>query len=274
MTKKNQNPWPICLLMTAIAVLGVFCSYAHGQTPNLVVSAGPTGQGPSLTVSSDSNSPWKCFTVSGGSGTYNVVWAESNGTTGGIYFGSIATSTSGQPAPGPVPTPPSDLPLGTLTTAVSAAVAGVDTAAATKMGNTYEALAKGVDSGVIVSPLQLQLATGTQLLANFSSPELVSLSKVTAAVNGWVDAQQCSGKLSPDHMEKYSRSYHATAAALGTKTAPAASKTGNSTPAAKADPDTAHKTDGTTDQLPGQSPCKDGHCSVPGQYQPRWRWRQ
>ena len=166
------------------------------------------------------------------------------------------------------------MPIGTLTTAVSAAVTGVDQATAVKMGNTYEALAKGVDSGVIVSPLQLQLATGTQLLANFSSPELVSLSKVTAAVNGWVDAQQCSGKLTPEHMDKYSKSYHAAAAALGTKPAPAASKPGNSTPAAKVDCPITAPIAHEREQLPGQSACKDGHCPLPAQWQPRWRLRQ
>jgi hypothetical protein len=262
--------------MTAIAIAGVFlCALtARADTPHLVVSAGPTGQAPSLTVSSDSNASWKCFTVSGSSsGTYNVVWAESNGTTGGIFFGSIAVGTSGAPAPGPAPTPePTDLPIGTLTTAVSAAVAGVDQATAVKMGDTYEALAKSVDTGVIVSPLQLQLATGTQMLANFNSNELASLKNVTAAVAGWMDAQQCCGKLTSDRMDKYSRSYHATAAAIRPNaTAPAASKTGNSTPAAKADPPTVPKD--TTGQLPGQSPCANGKCPVPSQYQYRGRWR-
>ena len=262
--KSNQNPWPICIMLCAVALLGVFCCVAHGQTPNLVVSAGSTGQAPNLSITSDSQSPWKCFTVSGGSGSYGVIWAESNGTTGAIYFGSIATSSTG---PGAIaPAPATDLPLGTLTTAVSAAISGVNQVTAVKMGDTYEALAKGIDSGVIVSPLQLQLATGTQLLANFNSTELDSLKKVTAAVNGWVDAQQCCGKLTADHMEKYSRSYHAAAAAMGTKAAPAAGKPVNSTTAAKVDcthtaPALAHE----REQFPVQSPCADGHCPMPTQ---------
>jgi hypothetical protein len=178
------------------------------------------------------------------------------------------------------PAPATDLPIGTLTSSVSAAAAGVDQATAAKMGSTYEALAKGIDNGVIVSPLQLQLATGTQLLASFSSPELVSLSKLTAAVNGWVDAQQCSGKLTPEHMETYSRTYHAIASALGTQTSPAASKPGNretgtsGSPAAKVDcPNTApvvHE----REQLPAKSPCANGHCPLPAQNQPRRRWWQ
>ena len=279
--KRNQNPWPICLLMTAIAVVGIFlCTFpAHGQTPNLVVSAGSTGQASSLTVSSDSAAPWKCFTVSGGSGAYNVIWAESNGTTGGIYFGAITTSTSGPGAiPAPTPPAPADLPIGTLTTAVSAALSGVDKATATKMGDTYEALAKSIDTGVIVSPLQLQLATGTHLLANFNSTELASLKNVTAAVTGWMDAQQCCGKLSADRMDRYAMAYHATAAAIRPNaTAPAASKPGNSTPAAKVDcPDTVPGVAYEREQLPGQSPCANGKCPKPAQNQPqpRWRWRQ
>ncbi len=273
MQRTKQNPWPTCLTLCVIALFGVCCAFAHGQTPNLVVSAGSTGQAPSLTVSSDSQSPWKCFTVSGGSGTYNVVWAESNGTTGGIFFGTIATSTSGPGVPGPAPAPtPTDLPIAALTTAVSAAVAGVDQATAVKMGDTYEALAKGVDSGVIVSPLQLQLATGTQLLANFNATELISLSKLTAAVNGWVDVQQCSGKLTPDHMDKYSRSYHAVGKALGAKTAPAATKPSTSKPVAAAETATG-MVDGRS-PLPAQSPCADGKCKMPAERQPRWRWRQ
>ena len=31
--KTNSSPWPICLLMTAIAVLGVFCSQPTGRRP-------------------------------------------------------------------------------------------------------------------------------------------------------------------------------------------------------------------------------------------------
>jgi hypothetical protein len=230
---------------------------AHPQSPNLVLTAAatpgyPAGQAPSLTLSSDSTAPWKCFTVSGSASTYNVIWAESSGTSGGIYFGSITVSTSGAPAPAPVPVAPSDLPIATLTTAVSGAVASVDQATATKMGDTYEALAKSVDTGVIVSPLQLQLATGTQLLANFTSPELVSLSKVTAAVNGWVDAQQCSGKLSGDRIDRYATAYHAIARAL---------KHGMLAPTPAKEPGT---------QKPGQSPaasspCASGKCPVPRQ---------
>jgi hypothetical protein len=138
------------------------------------------------------------------------------------------------------------------------------------MGDTYEALAKSLDNGVITSPLQLNLATGTQLLANFNSAELASLNKVTAAVNGWVDAQQCAGKLTSDHMEKYSTSYHAAAAAIRpNKTAPAASKPVNSTSAAKAGPDTVILQHDRI-QLPGQSPCASGHCPAPAS-RPRWR---
>ena len=263
----DRKPFPTLFVAVVLAIGAIalsFCALqARGQTPNLVVSAGSTGQAATLTISSDSTSPWKCFTVSGGSNAYNVVWAESNGTTGGIYFGSIATSSSGPgavPAPQPPPTP-TDLPIGTLTTALATAVAGVDQATVLKMGNTYEALAKSVDSGVIVSPLQLQLATGTHLLANFNAAELASLKNVTAAVTGWMDAQQCAGKLTPDRMDKYSRSYHATAAALGSKTtAPAATKPGTSKTAAATETATG-MVDGRS-PLPGQSPCANGKCPV------------
>ncbi len=214
---------------------------ARGQTPNLVVSAGPSGQAPTLTISSDSQNPLKTFTVSGGSGQYNVVWAESSGTAITIYSGTIVTATSA--SAGPVTPPaPADLPIGTLTTAVSAAVTGVDQATAVKMGNTYEALAKSIDTGVVVSPLQLQLATGTQLLANFNSAELASLSKVSAAVNGWVDAQQCANHLSADHMEKYSAVYHAVGKGLGAKNLTRISNL---------------KLD-----VPNGSPCADGKCPL------------
>ena len=156
----------------------------YAQTPSLVVSAGTQNLAPTLTVTSDSAMPWKAFTVSGGSGNYGVIWAESNGTTGGIYFGNIVTSSSGPAAlPGPTPPPaPSDLPIAALSTAVSAAVSTVDPTVAGTMAVTYEGLAKSIDTGVISSPLQLQVVTGTQLLTNFTSDQLAAAKPLTAAV--------------------------------------------------------------------------------------------
>ena len=41
-----------------------------------------------------------------------MIWAESNGTSGGIYFGSITTSGTAPAAARAGPAPPTDLPLG------------------------------------------------------------------------------------------------------------------------------------------------------------------
>ena len=80
------------LLLVALSAF-ILPPSSFGQTPHLVVSAGTAGQASSLTITSDTAAPWKCFTLSGGSaGQYNVIWAESNGTSGGIFFGTVATS--------------------------------------------------------------------------------------------------------------------------------------------------------------------------------------
>jgi hypothetical protein len=256
---KPQGFGPVLAPMFACVLLWLIAGHCLGQAPTLVVSAGSTGQAATLTVTSDSQAPWKCFTVTGGSGANNVIWAESNGTTGGIYYGTIATSSSGTAAPGgypvaPPPPAPSDLPIGTLATAVSAAVTAVDPAALSTLGNSYEALANQIDAGTIVSPLQLQVVTGTQLLTNFTSEQLAGLKNFSTAVAGWIDAQQCAGRLGPDKMNKYSAAYHAIAAAIKPRTAaPAAVTIGGVPPLAK-------------------NPCANGQC--PKQEAPAWFGRR
>jgi hypothetical protein len=268
--KRLASYFAICILQFAT------CHSLSAQSPDLVVTAGPTGQAASLTVTSDSPSPWKCFTVSGSAGQYNVTWAESNGTTGGIYFGTIALGTSASVGPVTPPAPSADLPIGALTTAVSAAIATVPSDQAATMATTYESLAKSIDTHLIVSPLQLQLATGTQLLANFNADQLATFKSFTTVVTGWLDAQQCAAKLTSDRMDKYASVYHAIAQAIkpGTVTpAPGAPGTPG-LPATSAKPPMR-----TSDQAPaGNSPCANGQCpaqSQPGPSQPAWfrRWR-
>jgi hypothetical protein len=134
----------------------------------------------------------------------------------------------------------------------------VDPTEAATLATTYESRAKGIDTGVIVSPLQLQLATGTQLLANFTADQLATFKGFTNVVTGWLDAQQCAGKLTADRMDKYSTAYHAVARAIKPSTpAPAPTKPGTSKPAAAVD----------------TSPCANGHCPAPTQYQYRGRRR-
>ena len=274
MTKKNQSPWPICL-MTAIAAVGILCCAvdAHGQAPNLVVSAGTSGQASTLTVTSDSQSPWKCFTVSGSAGQYNVIWAESNGTTGGIYFGTIALGTSASVGPVTPPAPSADLPIGALTTAVSAAIAAVPSDQAATMATTYESLAESIDTHLIVSPLQLQLATGTQLLANFNADQLATFKSFTTVVTGWLDAQQCAAKLTSDRMDKYASVYHAIAQAIKPDTVtpqpapPATSakppmRTSDHAPSAKL-PSPAESPKLAPPKPVGNSPCANGQCPAP-----------
>jgi hypothetical protein len=263
----KQNPSLLCLLLTAIALAGIFaCALtARGQTPpNLVITAGSANLAPTLTLNSDSAMPWKAFSVlsSGTAGT-NILWAESNGTTGGIYFGSVTTSTSGPAlAPvGPPPPAPSDLPINTLTTAATAAIAGLPAEQVAKMAAFYENLGTAIDKGVIVSPLQLQIGTGTQLLSVFSADELRGFKNLTTAVDGWMDAQQCANKLTADRMDKYARTYHAVAAALGANVARGAGSVAR---------DTTHDPRPTT-----HAPCPDGKCPAPAATPgpaTRWRW--
>ena len=131
-------------------------------------------------------------------------------------------------------------------------MATVDPAAATSIANAYESLGKAIDAGTIVSPLQLQLATSAQLLT-FTSDQLATFKGFIAAVNGWMDGCQCSGKLTPDRMDQYAKAYHAIAATLKTTpVAPSSTKPGTSKPAAAVD----------------TSPCANGHCPVPTQ--PGW----
>lgn len=248
------------------------CLYA--QTPNLVVSAGPTGQAPTLTITSDSANPLKTFTVSGGSGQYNVTWAESNGTAIAIYTGTITTGASGTPAP--TPPPVNDLPIGTLTTAVSASLTAVDAATAATVANSYETIGKAIDAGTIVSPLQLQLATSAQLLS-LTSDQLTACKGFIAAVTGWLDAQQCAARLTPDHMDRYAKAYHAIAAAIKPVTVTGVPPIG--TPAASAKvPSPAEPKLAPPKPVVGNSPCANGQCPAPGssQAQPAWfrRWRQ
>ncbi len=260
------------------------CLYA--QSPNLVVSAGSTGQASSLTVTSDSQSPWKCFTVSGGSGQYNVVWAESNGTTGGIYFGTIALGTSAGPVTPPQPA--DTLPIGALTASVSAAVAGVDDGTVIAASSCYETLAKEIDAGAITSPTQLYLSLGVQTLA-LTDAQRTAAAPLTTAVKSWLNAQQTAGKLDETKMADYSRVFHAIAKTLkptqGTGcpavTPPAASakvpsRTASQAPSAKV-PSPAEPKLAPPKPVVGNSPCANGQCPAPGssQAQPAWfrRWR-
>jgi hypothetical protein len=259
-----------------VALVGLYAPCVHAQTPNLIVSAGSTGQASSLTVTSDSQSPWKCFTVTGGSGQYNVIWAESTGTSGGIYFGTIATSSSGSAGPVTPPPAPNDLPIGTLTTAVSASLTAVDAATAATVANSYETIGKAIDAGTIVSPLQLQLATSAQLLS-LTSDQLTACKGFIAAVTGWLDAQQCAARLTPDHMDRYAKAYHAIAAAIKPVTVTGVPPIG--TPAASAKvPSPAEPKLAPPKPVVGNSPCANGQCPAPGssQAQPAWfrRWRQ
>ena len=238
----------------------------YAQTPNLVVSAGPTGQAAALTVSSDSANPLKTFTVTGGSGQYNVVWAESSGTAISIYYGTIATAASASEPVTPPPAP-SDLPIAALATAVNASLASVDAATATTVANGYETLGKAIDAGTIVSPLQLQLAASAQLLG-LTSDQLTACKPFIDVVSGWIDAQQCAARLTPDHMDRYAKTYHAIAAAIkpGTIQNPKSEiRNPKQEPSTKLAPPA------------GNSPCADGHCPAPGPSQParryvrRWR---
>ncbi len=103
--------------------------------------------------------------------------------------------------------------------------------------------------------MQLQLATGTQLLANFDATQLGTFKSFTAAVTGWLDAQQCSGKLTAEDLGKYSTVYHAIAAAIRPIPLPTAKISGVP----------------PLPQATGKSPCADGHCPLPAQYQSRRR---
>jgi hypothetical protein len=240
-----------------------FCGKIHAQTPSLIVTAGSTGQASTLTITSDSQLPWKCFTVSGGSGSYGVIWAESNGTSGGIYFGTITTAASGNAGPVTPPAPVNDLPIAALTTSVSAAVANVDDATASAAAILYETIAKEVDAGAITTPTQLYLSTGVQVLA-LTAEQRTAVQPLTTAVAAWFNAQQTAGKLTEEKMADYSRVFHAVAAAIRpNKTAPAASKSGNSTPAAKVDCANTAPAGYEGKQLPGQSACANGQCPMP-----------
>jgi len=231
-----------------------FADSQPAQTPNLILSAGTAGQASSLGITSDSARAWKRFAISGGSaGTWNVVSAEhGTGDDGGIYYYTLTVAAgSASLPPSPVPLPPSsDLPIGSLSTAVSAAIAGVDPAILTMMANSYEALAKQIDAGTIVSPMQLQVATGTQLLTNFSADQLASFKGFNTAVAGWLDAQQCAGKLTAESMTKYATVYHAIAAAVRPIKSAASAKP----PRGSGAPAEAPK---------AESPCAKGQCPAP-----------
>jgi ABC-type uncharacterized transport system involved in gliding motility auxiliary subunit len=139
------------------------------------------------------------------------------------------------------------------------------------MADVYDGLGKSIDGAIIVSPLQLQIATGTQLLTVFSADQLASFKNLTTVVNGWMDGQQCAGKLTADRMDRYSATYHAVAKAIrpGTVTPPASSAKAPSpaeTPKAK-------------EPAPKEAPpkpktaCENGQCPL-NDAQPRWRWRR
>ena len=254
MTKASHATAIFRLIAAAVACFAFFYAVAHpsAQTPNLIVTAVPagnTGQAPTLTVTSDSQATWKAFVITAGTvGNYQVLWAESNGTTGGIYTGAITTSTSSLTNPAVPPAPSVDLPLEALTKNVNASVAGVDPAIVATAANSYEALARQIDQKTIASPLQLQVVTGTQLLASFNSDQIAALKVFNTSVAGWIDAQQCVGKLRADKMDGYAAAYHAIAKALqpGTVTAKPATVT-----VAPPKPTAA-------------PPCKNGQCPASG----------
>jgi len=250
-------------LLLLCSLLLAPCSPLSAQTPALAFTAGPAG----ITAASNSPATWKQYAITSGSaaGTYQVVWAESNGTAGGIYTATVTVSAAmpfSPSAPGPVPpTPPADdLPLAALSTAVSASLNGVDPATAAAVANAYESMAQALDAGTIVSPLQLNLATSAQLLA-LSSDQLGACKGFIGTVSGWLDAQQCTGRLSPDHMERYARTYHAIAAAVkqgaGSKEQGVKSR----------EQGAGSKEQGAGSKAPkaqvSSSPCANGHCPVP-----------
>jgi len=244
--KRNQNPWGVCLLMTAIAAAGMlFCVRpVRGQAPNLVVSA----SGSQLGVSSDSRSTWKQFTVTGGSaGVYNVLWAESSGTAGGIYTATLTVSAAVAVSPSIVPTPADTLPIGALTASVSAAAAGIDAATLGAAAATYETLAKEVDAGAIVTPVQLYLSMGVQTLG-LSDAQRTAATPLMAAVKTWLNQQQTAGKLDDTKMPDYARALHAVAKTLsgGYTIAPAA----------------PHLMEPA---IAPNSPCANGKCPLPAQ---------
>lgn len=276
-TSTPKAAFKIALAAAAIFFFFHWIGHAHAQTPNLVVTAGSTGQASTLTITSDSTNPLKTFTVSGGApGTsgstaqYNVVWAESSGTAITIYSGTIVASTSG--SAGPVTPPaPNDLPIGALTTSVSAAAAGVDTAALAAMANGYDAVAQQIDTGAIANPTQLYLVTGVQLLS-LTADQRTAVQPLTTAVAAWLNAQQTAGKLDETKMADYSRAFHAIAKAMRPGTVTPA----HQAPSAKV-PSPAENPGGPAAPA---SPCANGHCpasgpSQPGQSQPAWfrRWR-
>jgi hypothetical protein len=250
---KLAGLWPIVAGLIACIAPFAFAAHAHGQAPNLVVTAGPTGQAPALTVTSDSANSWKCFTVSGSGGQYNVVWAESTGTSGGIYFGTIVASTSGGAGPVTPPAPVETLPIGALTASVSAAVAGVDGPTVSALASGFETLANQVDAGAITNPTQLYLSLGVEALA-LTAPQRTAVTPLTTAVKAWLNAQQTAGKLSEEKMPDYARVFHAIAKAL---------KPGTVTPAAAAIPKE------TPANPVGASPCASGHCPKAEPYQYR-----
>ena len=133
------------------------------------------------------------------------------------------------------------------------------------MANSYETIGKAIDAGTIVSPLQLNLATSAQLLA-LTSDQLTACKGFIAAVNGWIDAQQCSARLTPDHMDRYARTYHAIAQAVK----PGVTVTG--VPPV-GPPAAAAETPKLAPPKPaGKSPCENGQC--PKTEQPTWRIRR
>jgi hypothetical protein len=261
------------LIAAAVACVAMFYAIGrvHAQTPNLVVSAGSTGQASSLTITSDSANPLKTFTVSGGSGQYNVVWAESSGTAITIYSGTIVASTSGSAGPVTPPAPVNTLPIGALTTSVSAAAAGVDSAALAAMANGYDAVAQQIDTGAIANPTQLYLVTGVQLLS-LTADQRTAVQPLTTAVAAWLNTQQTAGRLDETKMADYSRVFHAIAKAMRPGTVTPA----HQAPSAKV-PSPAENPGGPAAPA---TPCANGHCpasgpSQPSQSQPAWfrRWR-
>ncbi len=270
----------VIALVVACWYLGMFPHYLHGQTvPNLVVSAGSGNLAPNLNVTSDSALSWKAFSVTSGTpGSYQVLWAESDGTTGGIYVGTVSTSATAVGIVNPAPPPADTLPIAGLTSTVSAAAAGIDAGAVTAMSAGYETLAKEIDAGAISSPTQLYLAAGVQLLA-LSDSARTALQPVTNTVKAWLNAQQTAKKLDETRMKDYARVLHAVAAALkptqstgcpavtpaaGYVRAPTSAHVGE-TPPPRLTPSLA--TGSTTGQ------CPNGKCPAPGGIIWTHRWR-
>jgi len=235
-TQKHEGSF-FWILVFALVIgawyLGMFPHLVRGQTPSLTVTGGS-----GLSIASSGGSTWQQYAVTGSSaGVYNIVWAESNGTTGGIYTATVSLSPVLPFSPSSVaPPPPADtLPIAALTASATASVAGVDAATVAAAATGYETLAKEVDAGAIATPTQLYLSLGVQLLA-LTDAQRTAVGPLNLAVKGWLNAQQTAGKLDETKMADYARAFHAIARAITPGTVTPAASVKTPSPAAAASP--------------------------------------